>query len=68
MSLRALRHFVVVAEELHMHRAAERLPKSRNLSHQRENLAIFDFELTEEEINAINRLNKEDGVRTASLF
>ncbi|PLK89185.1 LysR family transcriptional regulator, partial [Klebsiella pneumoniae] len=25
MSLRALRHFVVVTEELHMHRAAERL-------------------------------------------
>ena len=24
-------------------------------------LSYFDFELTEEEINAINRLNKEDG-------
>ena len=25
------------------------------------NLAIFDFELTEDEINQINQLNKEDG-------
>ena len=45
----------------HVDRGILPLPKSRNLSHQRENLAIFDFELTEEEINAINRLNKEDG-------
>lgn len=37
------------------------LPKSRNLAHQRENLAIFDFELTEDEINQINQLNKADG-------
>ncbi|WP_288228119.1 aldo/keto reductase [uncultured Enterococcus sp.] len=37
------------------------IPKSRNLIHQRENLAIFDFELTQEEVGRINLLEKADG-------
>ncbi|WP_270318027.1 aldo/keto reductase [Lactococcus petauri] len=37
------------------------IPKSRNLIHQRKNLAIFDFELTEEEVAQINTLEKPDG-------
>ena len=37
------------------------IPKSRNLQHQRENLAIDDFELSQTEIERINLLEKPDG-------
>lgn len=37
------------------------IPKSRNLLHQRENLDIYDFELTQTEIERINLLEKADG-------
>lgn len=45
----------------HYQRGILPIPKSRNLIHQRENLAIFDFELTQEEIKQINQLNQPDG-------
>jgi len=45
----------------HVERGILPLPKSRNLAHQRENLAIFDFALTEDEVKQINGLNKADG-------
>jgi len=37
------------------------IPKSRNLKHQRDNLAIFDFKLTSDEIQAVNQLERPDG-------
>ncbi|WP_288530769.1 aldo/keto reductase [uncultured Secundilactobacillus sp.] len=37
------------------------LPKSSNLQHQRDNLDIFDFQLTPEEIRIIDGLNKPGG-------
>lgn len=45
----------------HHERGILPIPKSRDLDHQRENLAIFDFELTDEEIAAINQLERPDG-------
>lgn len=45
----------------HIDRGIVPLPKSSNLVHQRENLAIFDFSLTPAEIETINNLNKPDG-------
>ena len=45
----------------HAQRGIIPIPKSRNLQHQRENLAIFDFELTQTEIERINLLEKADG-------
>lgn len=45
----------------HAQRGIVPIPKSRNLQHQRENLAIFDFELTQTEIERINLLEKADG-------
>ena len=45
----------------HAQRGIIHIPKSRNLQHQRENLAIFDFELTQTEIERINLLEKADG-------
>lgn len=45
----------------HIDRGILPLPKSRNLAHQRENLAIFDFSLTPDEVKQINGLNKENG-------
>ena len=45
----------------HVERGIVPIPKSRNLIHQRKNLAIFDFELTEEEVAQINTLEKPDG-------
>lgn len=45
----------------HIQRGIVPLPKSTNLDHQRSNLDIFDFELTNDEIKAINTLDREDG-------
>ena len=45
----------------HAQRVIIPIPKSRNLQHQRENLAIFDFELTQTEIERIILLEKADG-------
>lgn len=45
----------------HAQRGIIPIPKSRNLQHQLENLAIFDFELTQTEIERINLLEKADG-------
>lgn len=45
----------------HHQRGIVPIPKSRNLQHQRENLAIFDFELSQTELERINLLEKADG-------
>lgn len=45
----------------HAQRGIIPIPKSRNIQHQRENLAIFDFELTQTEIERINLLEKANG-------
>ncbi|KRN94920.1 aldo/keto reductase [Pediococcus stilesii] len=45
----------------HLDRGVIPLPKSTNLEHQRANLNIFDFSLTNDEIQAINALNRENG-------
>lgn len=37
------------------------IPKAASYEHQRENLAIFDFELTEEEMETIESLTQESG-------
>ncbi|WP_410771342.1 aldo/keto reductase [Fontibacillus sp. BL9] len=37
------------------------IPKSGSLQHQRDNLDIFDFELTAEEMEVIASFNREDG-------
>ncbi|ERL63931.1 aldo/keto reductase [Schleiferilactobacillus shenzhenensis] len=45
----------------HHQRGVVPIPKSRNLAHQRANLDIFDFSLTDDEVKQINALNKPDG-------
>ncbi|KRL05855.1 aldo/keto reductase [Liquorilactobacillus oeni] len=45
----------------HIQRGIIPLPKSSKLDHQRENLAVFDFSLTAEEIKKINSLSRTDG-------
>ena len=45
----------------HTQRGILPIPKSRNLVPQRENLAIYDFELSQTEIERINLLEKADG-------
>ncbi|EHO51551.1 2,5-diketo-D-gluconic acid reductase B domain protein [Lentilactobacillus kisonensis F0435] len=45
----------------HTQRDVIPIPRSSNLSHQRANKDIFDFELTNDEIQAINGLSKPDG-------
>ncbi|WP_054655326.1 aldo/keto reductase [Secundilactobacillus silagei] len=45
----------------HTQRGIVPIPKSSSLIHQRQNLDIFDFKLTPDEIQAINALNKPDG-------
>lgn len=36
------------------------IPGSSNPDHQKENISIFDFELTDEEMNKINALNRDE--------
>lgn len=45
----------------HLDRGIIPVLRSSNPAHQRENLDVFDFELTNSEITAINDLNREDG-------
>ncbi|SCB89981.1 aldo/keto reductase [Weissella bombi] len=45
----------------HLDRGIIPVLRSSNPAHQRENLDVFDFELTNSEIAAINELNREDG-------
>ena len=45
----------------HSQRGIVPLPTSTNLNHQRANLDVFDFELTGDEVKAINTLNRQDG-------
>ncbi|MTV81594.1 aldo/keto reductase [Secundilactobacillus folii] len=45
----------------HTQRGIVPIPKSSSLVHQRQNLDIFDFRLTPEEIKIINDLSKPDG-------
>lgn len=45
----------------HFQRGIVPIPKASNLMHQRSNLAIFDFNLTPEEMHEINALNRADG-------
>lgn len=45
----------------HIDRGIIPVLRSSNPAHQRENLDVFDFELTNSEIAAINDLNREDG-------
>lgn len=45
----------------HTQRGIVPIPKSSSLIHQRQNLDIFDFELTDSEVSAINALTKPDG-------
>lgn len=45
----------------HTQRGVVPIPKSSSLIHQRQNLDIFDFKLTDTEIQAINSLDKPDG-------
>ncbi|MCH5461918.1 aldo/keto reductase [Lactobacillus sp. LC28-10] len=48
----------------HTQRGVVPIPKSSSLIHQRQNLDIFDFKLTDDEIQAINSLTKPDGRST----
>jgi diketogulonate reductase-like aldo/keto reductase len=36
------------------------IPGSQNPDHQKENISIFDFQLTREEMNAIDALNRDE--------
>ncbi|GEO74464.1 aldo keto reductase [Levilactobacillus namurensis DSM 19117] len=45
----------------HTQRGIVPIPKARNLKHQRGNLDIFDFSLTEDELAAVNALDRPDG-------
>ncbi|ALP36578.1 aldo/keto reductase [Paenibacillus sp. IHB B 3084] len=45
----------------HIQLGAIPIPKASSLKHQTENLEIFDFELSEEEMNVISAFSSEDG-------
>ncbi|GAA1184966.1 aldo/keto reductase [Nesterenkonia xinjiangensis] len=45
----------------HLTRGTIPLPKSADLTRQRENLALYDFELTQEQLGRIAALAREDG-------
>ncbi|TFZ14985.1 aldo/keto reductase [Limosilactobacillus fermentum] len=45
----------------HHQRGILPIPKSSSVFHQRENLAIFDFALSDQEVQQINQLTRSDG-------
>lgn len=45
----------------HIQRQFVPIPKSSNYLRQLQNLSVFDFELTQEEVDLINSLSREDG-------
>jgi diketogulonate reductase-like aldo/keto reductase len=45
----------------HIQLGALPIPRARSAEHQQENLEVFDFELTPEEMALINRLTRADG-------
>ncbi|MNC69411.1 2,5-diketo-D-gluconic acid reductase B [compost metagenome] len=45
----------------HIQLGAIPIPKASSLNHQTENLDIFDFELSPEEMNMISAFSSEDG-------
>jgi len=45
----------------HIQHGAVPIPKARSEAHQRENLEVFDFELSTDEMMLIDSLTKEDG-------
>ena len=51
----------------HMQRGFIAIPGSSNPKHIRENINIFDFSLTDEEMDQINALNKEKRIFNVSL-
>lgn len=55
------RSAVQVILRWHVQRGVVALPKSANSQRQRENLEVFDFELSTEQVNAITALGREDG-------
>lgn len=52
---------VQVVLRWHVQLGALPIPKSANAKRQADNIDIFDFELSEDEMAAINGLNREDG-------
>lgn len=47
----------------HIQRDVLPIPKSGNVVRQKENIDVFDFELSDEEMQAINQLSRTDGRR-----
>lgn len=45
----------------HLERGVSPIPKSKNLVHVRENMDVFDFNLTSDEVTSINSLSRADG-------
>ena len=45
----------------HLDRGCVPIPKAASLHHQKENIDLFDFKLTKEEVDKINALDK--GIR-----
>lgn len=44
----------------HLQRGVAAIPGSSNPDHQKENISVFDFSLTDEEMNAINALDRNE--------
>jgi len=60
----AARHSVTPAQVIlrwHLELGAVPLPKSGRAERQAENLDVFDFELSEDEVEAISALGRDDG-------
>ena len=51
----------------HIQRGVIPIPKSSNQERIRENIAIFDFEITKEDMDSINSLNERDNVSVSGV-